>query len=176
MPPRSKVEALPDEVREELNRRLVGSAFSDYEAHAAWLAERGFEIRKSSIHRYGAKFEDKCVALKMVTEQARAIVAESPDDDNAVNEALIRLAQEKTFGVLMDMEIDPDQVQLPKLIRSIADMGRASVQQKKYQAETRKAALEDAATKVDKVGKAKGVSKETIELFRREILGIGEGS
>lgn len=174
MPPRSKVDQLPEGIREELNRRLIGSGFAGYEEHAAWLAEQGFEIRKSSVHRYGANFEEKCQALRRVTEQARAIVAENPDDDNAVNSALIRMAQEKAFNVLMELQLDPDTIEFPKLMRAIADMGRASVQQQKYAAEARKNALEAAAKKVDQVGKSRGISDETIDLFRREILGIAD--
>ena len=172
MPARSKVERLPEDVREELNRRLIDSGFSNYEEHSAWLAERGYEIKKSSVHRYGGTFEERINSLKLVTEQARAIVSETPDDDNAVNDSLIRLCQEKAFMLLRDLEIDPDTVDLPKLMRAIADMGRASVQQKKWAAEARKLALDEAAKTVEKVAKAEGLSDETIDLFRKKILGI----
>ena len=39
MPPRSKIDALPEELRKELEQRLIGSGFSSYREHAAWLAE-----------------------------------------------------------------------------------------------------------------------------------------
>lgn len=173
MPPRSKVDQLPEQIREELNRRLIGSGFSSYEEHAAWLAEQGFEIRKSSVHRYGAGFEEKCRALKVVTEQARAIVAESPDDDNAVNAALIKLAQEKAFNVLMDLELDPETIEFPKLMRAIADMGRASVQQAKHMAEV-KARAREAADAAAKIAKKGGLSADVVAELRSKILGIAE--
>jgi hypothetical protein len=173
VPARSKVLQLPKEIRDDLDRRLVKGGFADYAALTAWLEKKGFEISKSSLHRYGQTFEQRCAALQKVTEQARAIVAENPDDDNAVNEALVRLAQEKAFTVLMEMQLDPDTVELPKLIRSIADIGRASVQQKKYQAEVRAKAEAAAATAV-KIAKRGGLSKEGTEAIRAEILGIAK--
>lgn len=172
MPPRSAVSQLPDEVREDLNRRLVASQFSDYEGLTRWLAEKGYAIGRSSVGRYGKKFEERIKTLKLVTEQAKAVVAEAPDDDNAVNAALIKLAQERAFGVLMELELDPETIEFPKLMRAIADMGRASVQQQKFAAEARNAALDAAAKKIGSVAKKNGVSDETIDLFRREILGI----
>lgn len=172
MPPRSAVSQLPDEVRDELNKRLVATSFSGYEDLAAWLSEKGFEVSKSSVHRYGRAFEERIKTLKLVSEQAKAVVAEAPDDDNAVNAALIRLAQEKAFNVLMELELDPETIEFPKLMRAIADMGRASVQQQKFAAEARNAALDAAAKKIGSVAKKNGVSDETIDLFRREILGI----
>jgi hypothetical protein len=105
---------------------------------SGWLKEQGFEISKSSLHSWGQIFEERLGALRKVTQQARAIVAENPDDDGAVNDALIRLVQEKAYGALMDMEIDPEKIDLPKLMRVIADLSRASVSQKRLMAEVRK--------------------------------------
>ena len=138
MPQRSKVDLLPDGVREELEKRLLKGGFSGYRELSAWLTDQGFEISKSSLHSWGQNFEDRLGALRRVTQQARAIVAENPDDDGAVNDALIRLVQEKAYGALMDMEIDPDAIDLPKLMRVIADLSRASVSQKRLMAEVRK--------------------------------------
>ena len=175
MPPRSAVSKLPDDVREELNRRLVSSQFSDYDGLTEWLAGKGYTIGRASVGRYGKAFEDRIKTLKLVSEQARAVVAEAPDDDNSVNAALIRLAQEKAFNVLIDLDLDPETIEFPKLMRAIADMGRASVQQQRFAAEARKTALAAAAEKVSQVAKKQGVSPEMIQLFRREILGIDDG-
>ena len=174
MAPRSAVSLLPEPIRAELNQRLLNSSFSGYEDLAAWLDAKGYKLGKSSLHRYGKKFEERIGALRLVSEQAKAVVAEAPDDDNAVNAALIRLAQEKAFNVLMELELDPETIEFPKLMRAIADMGRASVQQQKYAAEARKTALEAAAKKIDTVARKSGVSEETIDLFRRSILGIND--
>ena len=49
MPPRSRVQLLPQAVLEQLEDRLRTSSFSDYQAHADWLADLGFSIGKSAL-------------------------------------------------------------------------------------------------------------------------------
>ena len=85
MAPRSKVQLLPEATRQVLEQRLIAGGFAGYEALAEWLAEQGFAISKSALHRFGSKFEDRCQALKIATDQARAIVEGSPDDDGAMS-------------------------------------------------------------------------------------------
>jgi len=86
------------------------------------------------LHRYGQGFEERLAALKMASEQARAVVTAAPDEEGAVNEALMRLVQEHLFKLLMS---EGDQIDLPKVARAVAELGRASVVQKKWQTEVR---------------------------------------
>lgn len=175
MPKRKAVDLLPELIRSDLNSRLIAGGFSGYEALSEWLQAKGFGISKSALHRYGTKFEERCQSLKLATDQAKAIVAESPDDEGAMNEALIRLVQEKSFNLLMDLEIDPETIEFPKLVRAIADSSRASVGQKKYRAEVRKTTLDEAASAAHKAARKKGISEDTADFIRRQILGIGDG-
>ena len=168
---RSKIELLPDAVLNELNERLVKGRFSGYEELAAWLQEQGFEIGKSSLHRYGQKFEDKLAALKIATDQARAVVNASPDDDGAMNEALMRLIQEKLFSILRDMNVDPKKINIASLVRAVAEFTRANVAHRKYREHVRDRS-KAAAASVEKIAKKGGLSKGAVEEIRREILGI----
>ncbi len=168
---KSTVETLPKEVKEWLDRSLVESNFSGYKLLAGEMKARGYEISKSAIHRYGQDFEDRLKTLKMVTEQARAVVQAAPDEDGAVNDALVRLTQEKLFGVLMEIEVDPETVDLAKLAKAVAELGKASVMQKRWLSEVR-AKAEAAAANVEKIAKKGGLSSASVEQLRREILGI----
>lgn len=168
---KSTVETLPKEVKEWLDRALVESNFSGYKLLAEEMKARGYEISKSAIHRYGQDFEDRLKTLKMVTEQARAVVQAAPDEDGAVNDALVRLTQEKLFGVLMEIEVDPESVDLAKLAKAVAELGKASVMQKRWLSEVR-AKAEAAAANVEKIAKKDGLSSDSVEQLRREILGI----
>jgi hypothetical protein len=171
MPARSKVLLLPEAIRSDLDSRLVAGGFAGYEALSDWLGEQGFEISKSALHRYGAQFEDRVSALKLATDQARAIVAESPDDEGTMSEALMRLVQEKLFSILLEMEVDPAKVNLNSLARSVAELGRASVTQKKYAQEVRERA-NAAAEAAEKIAKRGGLSDESVREIRSAILGI----
>ncbi|WP_181297014.1 DUF3486 family protein [Pseudomonas sp. Q2-TVG4-2] len=168
MPPRSKVTTLPAEVKAWLDQSLVESNFSGYESLSAELAERGYSIGKSALHSYGQNFEERLSALKMASEQARAVVAAAPDEEGAVNEALMRLVQEHLFKLLMT---DGKPIDLPKIAKAVAELGRASVVQKKWQAEVRTKA-EAAASQVEKIAKKGGLDASTVAEIRREILGV----
>ncbi|KPA90617.1 DUF3486 family protein [Pseudomonas asplenii] len=168
MPPRSKVAGLPAAVKEWLDVSLVESNFSGYEALSAELENRGYSIGKSALHRYGSDFELRLAALKTSSAQAKAVVMAAPDDEGAVNEALMRLTQERLFNVLMDGE---QKVDLTKMAKAISELGRASVMQKKWQTEVREKA-EAAAARVEKIAKKGGLTQETVDQIRREILGM----
>ncbi len=57
MPRRDKASELPPEIKQQLHLRLVASNFGDYTAHADWLAQQGFEVSKSALHRYAQQHE-----------------------------------------------------------------------------------------------------------------------
>jgi hypothetical protein len=174
MPRRSKVEQLPADMKAWLDQALVQNNFSQYELLSAELKKRGCEISKTGLHRYGQEFEERLKTLRMVTEQARAVVQASPDDDGAVNDALVRLTQEKMFGILMEINVDPDTVDLAKLARAVAELGKASVAQKRWQMEARKQALEEAAKEAGIAAKSVGLTDDAVEQIKRRILGIAE--
>lgn len=171
MPARSAVIQLPEEIRTELDRRLVASGFGGYEQLSAWLGEQGLEISKSALHRYGSAFEKKMGALAIANQQARAIVEAVGDDQNAMGEALVNLAQEKAFQVLMDMDINPEEQDFSKLTRSIAELNRAAVQQKKFAEEVR-AKVEAKFKSLEEGATAKGLDAETLNRVRTEIYGL----
>jgi hypothetical protein len=176
MPPRSKVEGLPKAVKEWLDRALVEGNFAGYEALSAELKARGHGISKTGLHRYGQAFEERLQALKLVTEQARAVVAAAPDEDDAVNQALVRITQEKLFSLMMDLEIDPKTVDIAKITKSIADLARSSINVKKFrgevEAETRKRIRQEQNDKLESGIKARGMGPEMAEWLRREVLGM----
>lgn len=171
MPPRSKVAQLPPEVKAWLDQALAENNFSDYEALSEEMAARGFEISRSALQRYGQTFEERLAALKMASEQAKAVVAAAPDDDGTVNEALVRLTQERLLTLL----VSPDgKFDLSKVGKTVAELVKASVTQKKFAAEAaaRRAALQEAANVAEGAMTSQGMSKEAIDAIKRDILGI----
>jgi len=169
---RSSVELLPDEVRQELEKRLIQGGFAGYVALAEWLNEQGFEISKSSVHRYGTKFEDRLRALKVATDQAKAIAEASEDDAGAMNDAIIRLVQTKTFELLVELETDDKS--LPRIGQMVAKLAQAAVRQKKWAKEredkVKQETQETAVRAVEKEGKRQGASAETIDALRAAIM------
>lgn len=170
MAKRSSVTTLPSEVKEWLDRALAENGFANYQLLSDELKSRGFEISKSAVHRYGQQFEERLSALKLASEQARAVVAASPDDENSMNEALMRLVQEKMFSVIMDLEVDPAKLNIASLAKSIAELGRASVSQKKWMAEARDLARKEASEALDQAAEDVAAEAEREQLSPVQIL------
>lgn len=172
MAPRSKISKLPKPVKVWLDGALIENGFGEYELLSAELKTRGFDLSKSAIHRYGQEFETRLSALRMASEQAKAIVESAPDDEGAVSEALMRLVQEKLFQTLVKVQADPaTPISITGAAKAVAELTRATVSQKKWQAEVRTKATE-AADAVEAIGKKGGLSAEALDTIRRGILGI----
>lgn len=172
MPPRSKVHQLPAEVKAWLDQALAENNFSDYQLLSSELAARGHAISKSALNRYGQDFESRLSALKVASEQARAVVTAAPDEEGSVNEALMRLVQEHLFKLLMT---DGDQFDLPKVAKAVAELGRASIAQKKWTAEHRAAAraelLKEQEQRLEEVRGLDGMSEQLENRIRGILLG-----
>ena len=104
----------------------------------------------------------------MASEQARAVVEAAPDEEGSVNEALMRFVQEHLFKMLLagDDKFDPY-----KMAKAVAELGKVSVVQKKWNAEW-KEKVETAAARVDKIAQKGGLTQATADEIRREILGM----
>lgn len=172
MPPRSKIHQLPQEVKDWLDSTLAENNFSGYEQLSDELSTRGYDISKSAVHRYGQDFESRLSALKMASEQARAVVQAAPDEEGAVNEALMRLVQEHLFKLLV--ETSSENMDLPKVAKAVAELGRASVTQKKFAIEerARKKLLDEQEQRLDEeLRGADGMSEQLENRIRNILLG-----
>lgn len=171
MPPRSKVHRAPADIKAFLDRALVENNFSDYENLAKELEERGYAISKSAIQRYGKDFEQRLAALKMASEQAKAIVDASPDDEGAVNDALMRLVQERLFNLLL---AEGGKLDLPKAAKAIAELGKATIAQKKFAIEqnARKQLIAEQREKLDALGKSGEVDTELLNKVIKAAYGL----
>lgn len=180
MPKRDAVSTLPAEVRAWLDRSLMQGNFSGYELLEAALKERGFQISKSAIHRYGQKFERRLGAIKASTEAARMLTEGAADDQDARSEAVIALVQTELFESIVNLQeaseedVDPsDRIALlSKAAKNIATLSRASVNLKQYQAKVRAEILQEAAKEAETVVAQAGVSDEQWAMIRAKFLGV----
>lgn len=169
---RSKIIGLPPDVKGWIDNALIEGNFADYELLAGELQAKGFDISKSSLHRYGSAFEKRMAALKLATEQAEAIAKSVPDDENALGDALLRVIQEKTFSMLVQME-DPTNVSFNALAKIATDVGFASTNIKEFRSKMKSKAREAAADVASTV-KRHGMSDEMVAEIKRKILGIAD--
>lgn len=180
MPPRSKVQTLPDEVRDALNAKLIGNGFSGYVELASWLTKQGYEISRGSLQRYGsdlqASFEQAMGDVRRSIEMAKASSESVRDDEGNLTDATVRIAQDCLLRVtvaLREAEHTPEKAVsiLAKVSHAVADLGRVGISLKKWQAEVR-AKAEAAASQVEKIAKKGGLNAAAVAEIRREILGV----
>ncbi|WP_290889416.1 phage protein Gp27 family protein [Arenimonas sp.] len=175
---RSSIKALPDDARQFVDRVLLDNQFGGYEALAAALAERGYSVSKSSLHRYGSALEARLQAVKDATEGARALAASVKDDAGDLPAAVLALVQTELFQVLIDLrqaDATDDPAERVKLLakagKAITESTRASVAQKKWMVEVR-ARAESAAAKAESLARKGGLSESAAAQIRAAILGI----
>lgn len=179
MPRRSKVLTLPPQLKEWLDAEMLRRGFADYEQLAVDLKARGADLGKSTLHRYGSAFEKRMAQLKMASEQARALVDAAPDEEDKLGSAVVRMTQEKIFGLLMEIDVDAEDVDINKLFKNAAEIGKASVALKRFSMEARAAIKEEARRELLEKQRAQleampnkgGVTPETKSAIR-EALGI----
>jgi hypothetical protein len=128
--------ALPPEVRSELDRRLIKSAFSGYEQLAQWLQEQGFEIAKPSVHRYGSGLQHEVEESKRVLRQAKAVVeaVPLPEDVDAIMDATLQLIQRR----LLDMLLEADRFEqgdLARLTHIATELSRTTIARQRWEEE-----------------------------------------
>ena len=173
----SKIDLLPEAIRQELGQLLVGNAFSDYRSLAAWLESHGYEISKSAIHRYGQGLKRKLAAIQASTEAAKLIADIARDDEDRRSEAVMSLLQSEMFTVLVSLKDDsrdePDErvKLLSNAARAIADLSRSSIAQKKHAAAV-KAKLDALLTEAQHGDNSLDI--QTLQRIRREVYGLAE--
>ena len=180
MPPASKIDQLPEDLRAQLDQRLIQSGFGGYVGLAEWLTAQGYSIGKSAVGAYGQKLERRLAAVKASTEAARLISQAAPDDADERSNAIISLIQTEIFdGIIALQEVaegdeamDPAEriALLGKVAKNISTLSRASVNRIKWAVEVKEKALLEAASRVESAAKARGLSAEDARFWREQVL------
>lgn len=174
----SSISALPVAVQRWLQRALTEKNFSGFAVLEEALREQGYRISKSSIHRFSQKIERRYAAIQASTEAARMLTEGAADDQDARSEALIALVQTELFESIINLQEAEEQSDSSKRIallstaaKNIATLARASVNQKQFRLEVQER-VRAAAQAVEKIATKGGLSAESLDALRREILGI----
>lgn len=177
MAPRSSIATLPENLRYELERKLAENGFANYTELTEWLNNQGFQISRSAIHRYGQQVERRFAAIKASTEAARLIAEGAADEGDTRSEALVAMVQTELFEAMLEISEMEDLTavdrfsMVAKASKNIATLTSASTRLKEYQNKV-KSRAQAAADEVAKAVKKGGLSDETADEIRRQILGI----
>jgi len=165
---------LPPHLKAELERLLIDKAHGGYVALSKWLAEQGYYICKSSLHKYDERLQAALERVKASAEAARLIAQQMPDEADEHSAAAIRIVQSHLFAALLKIGAtqDADPVEQVKLLsqaaRAIAEASRASITQKRWQDEVR-AKLDEIERAAGRAGKT--LDAETLRVVREGLYG-----
>lgn len=124
-----KITTFPPEIVEAVNKQLV--AGKTYAELADWLSKMGHHIGASSIHRYGSDFLSKLEKLKLIKDQAKAIIESNADTPaTEMAEAASQLALQHITEKLMEID-GLDDVKITELFKSIALLERSATSREK---------------------------------------------
>lgn len=177
----SAIDQLNAEDKAWLDARFRDQGFCGYVEIAELLAERGYNVSKSSVHRYGQKLEQKLAAVQASTQAAIMIAEAAPDDSDMRTQAVLSLMQTQLFDTLINLQeagtegVDPAKrlALISSCGKGIASIAQASIGQKKWMLDVRDR-VEKAAQAVDSIVKKGGLSSEAADVIRKEILGIAQ--
>lgn len=178
MAPPSKLSKVPVEVVREFESDLIKKGFSGYQDFSDWFGERGYEISKTVLHKHGQKIKRRMEAVKASTQAAQLLAESVPDEAGALSSAVLNLVQTEMFDLLVNLQEADDAEDagarvklLGNAAHAMADLARASLKQKEWAGQVRER-TEAAAAAVEKITRKGGLSAESADAIRREILGI----
>lgn len=188
MPRKSTIEALPPDILQQLQELLRDPRVTQMEAtHRinAILGEQDADtqISKSAVNRYSQRMEEVGAKLRQSREIANMWIGKlgaTPQGKvgNLVNEIIRTL----TFDVsLMLQEGELDAKKVPGVVKMLKDLAltmqrleKAAGDNVKREQEIRRQAAEEAAETADKNLSSQGMSRESVDAIKRDIMGIAD--
>jgi hypothetical protein len=180
---KSAVDRLPENLRTKLIEMLQNPAITQAEIVDAINAEAGEPLlSRSSMNRYAQRMKRFAEKNRQAKEIADAYIDKYGADNRVklgkvVNEQ-IRLAVFDLIGEIEEIRDDPDiktpaiAEMLYKLSRGLKELEQAEKLNAERTESIRKATLAEAAEAVEQTAKSRGLTAETIEMFKKQILGL----
>jgi hypothetical protein len=180
---KSAVDRLPENLRARLLEMLQNPAVTQVEIVDAINAEAGEPLlSRSSMNRYAQRMKRFAEKNRQAKEIADAYIDKYGTDNRVklgkvVNEQ-IRLAVFDLIGEIEEIRDDPD-IKTPaiadmlyKLSRGLKELEQAEKLNAERTESIRKAALAEAAEEVEQTAKSSGLTADTIEKIKKQILGL----
>ncbi|ELD0498136.1 TPA: DUF3486 family protein [Escherichia coli] len=179
----SKVDLLPDSIREQLHQMLREKRHTQEEIREAINAlidehnlPEEMQLSRTGLNRYAIRMEKVGAKIRASREMAEVWAAKlgsAPTSD--VGKLLMEFVKTLAFETSMSMAED-DKPVAPKALGQLALVAQrleaAAMTSHKREKEIRQAFAEEAAAQLEKITKQAGLSAETAADIRRQILGI----
>jgi hypothetical protein len=127
---RGTITQIPASLRAELDQALINRNFSDYSELTVWLNDRlageGLELTlsRTSVHRYGKRFEERVEMLELATRQAERLKGLFTDESANLSEMALQLCQGLMFNLMIESGEKLAPKELSMMTRSLAEATR----------------------------------------------------
>lgn len=166
-------------------RRLLATGRLTIDALTLWLEGRGYEISRSSVHRYAQSFEEVAARLRESREMAEAMVRELGPEatDGKQGRLLVEMFRTLVNDHLMrrlrgeDSALDPQQFMF--LAKALKDAAGAARLDQDFEIKLRAQVLKEVSDKLSaaersaKAAGEKGLSPARIDELRRVLAEAG---
>ncbi len=161
------VDDLPPDVREMVDRLLIEGKYT-YDDIREFLSEKGHDISRSAIGRYGKNYLNFYQSVRIAREQAKTLMA-NPGDGMILEEAITQGFGKQLVEMLINGDIDLRAS--TRILSDFAKLQTSSALRERMKAETSKKvekALENIEAKIEK----KHLAPETMKIIRDEFYGL----
>lgn len=179
----SKVDLLPDNIRDQLHQMLREKRHTQEEIRAAinelidsHNLPEDMQLSRTGLNRYASRMEAIGSKIRQSREMAEiwaAKLGSAPTSD--VGKLLMEFVKTLAFETSMSLSEEDGPV-APKALGQLALVAQriesAQMVSHKREKEIRQAFAEEAAAAAEKITKQAGLTAETAATIRREILGI----
>ncbi len=163
----SKFFSFPPEIQEQVKALLIEPT-TTYDDVVQFLKSKNHDWSDSGVERFSKWFFNEIRETEMLRDQA-AMLLNEPERALELEKLTATMI---TKRLALAMQTDGfDVLKEPKLIDAFAKLQRASTQREQYTADVRKSIVKT-ADDVAKIAKAKGLTKESIEIIKKKIQGI----
>jgi hypothetical protein len=173
---RSRVIHLPPELRAWLDQELLRNGFSDYRGLASAIAEKGWQISKSAVHRYGVKLKgviaERQARAAERAELARALAGIYGTDTQSMLEGALGVGLTRVLDAIDQGDYNAEADTLSALVKAIPSLakGFSEVDRQRTERQARDAALREAAERVDSAAQERGLSVDDVKFWRDQVL------
>jgi hypothetical protein len=176
---RYKINELPEEIIEAVNRQ-VASGKVGYREIADWINQlevkgddgETITVGKSSVQRYSKEFLAKMDRMRIISEQAKALVEANPDAPDTV---LVTAANKLAVSVILEtLTAAQGAIQGEKMtdvMKALAHLQRATATTEKLRLDYLKKASA-AVEEIEAKARTKGIDPETLAFIKEQIYGI----
>ncbi|WP_320152547.1 DUF3486 family protein [uncultured Tolumonas sp.] len=180
----NKVDLLPENIRSQLHEMLRDKRNNQQdirEAINALIDEHNLpddlKLSRSGLNRYATKIEAVGTHLRDMREMTTALTAQLGDKPQGeTTKIILELARSQLFKAMMKQAEDPEaEVDIDMLKNAMLAAQRlesTAMASHKREKEIRQAFAEEVAAKAEQIVTQAGLTRETAEHIRREILGI----